>query len=97
MTIIKHADDKNAVFDKILKEKPGAEVSLNTVKIGKNGEDAQTINYTESLADGTKAGCIYVVEHNEVVYTIDTGAMDMYQEGMTPRLQAMLNEFYFVE
>lgn len=97
MTIMRHADDKNTVFDRILKEKPSAEVSLNKIKIGKNGEDAQTINYTESLVDGTRTACIYVVEHGGVVYTIDVGAMDRYQEGMTPRLQAMLHEFYFVD
>lgn len=97
LLVTKHDVGKEAVLTKLQAERKDAELSTTSVKIGKNGESAQTLNYTESLVEGTKAGCVYILEHNGSVYTIDVSAMDIYQEEMTPRLQAMLKEFYFVD
>lgn len=97
LAITKHDAKKEEVIAKLEAERKDAQLSTSSVKIGKNGESAQTLNYTESLEEGTKAGCVYILEHNGSVYTLDVSAMDVYQEEMTPRLQAMLKEFYFVD
>lgn len=97
LLVTKHEAKKEDILAKLQAERKDAQLATTSVKIGKNGESAQTLNYTESLEEGTKAGCVYILEHNGSVYTLDVSAMDVYQEEMTPRLQAMLKEFYLVD